>query len=325
MPKYLKPNLQDLLDVMLGSRAASTARGYLQAIGKFYGWCKKKKIPLVVPFSVPVVTLYLFELTKKQGKSASCIVQAHAALKWLHSFFPSPGPNPLDSGICANVVESAKRSRSTPIQKKKPLSVSVIKEIINAYGGEDANLKDLRLATLCGLGFSGFLRFNELSCIRPLDLSFEKDHLKIFIRKSKTDIYRKGNVVFIARTFSKYCPVALLERYMKLGGISLSSDLALFRSISSTKRGFVLRPSSLSYSRCRELLKECLKALGYNCKEYGLHSLRSGGASSAVAGDRSISERLLKLHGRWKSDICKDMYILESVNNRLQVSRSLSL
>jgi hypothetical protein len=60
---------------------------------------------------------------------------------------------------------------------------------------------------------------------------------------------------------------------------------------------------------------------------YGLHSLRSGGIMSAVnnKSGTAISERLLKLHGRWKTDIAKDMYVKESEHDRLSVSRSLGL
>ena len=44
-------------------------------------------------------------------------------------------------------------------------------------------------------------------------------------------------------------------------------------------------------------------------KEYGLHSVRSGGATAVISNNASkaVSERLLKLHGRWKTDEAKDM------------------
>ena len=60
-------------------------------------------------------------------------------------------------------------------------------------------------------------------------------------------------------------------------------------------------------------------------KLYGLHSLRSGGATSVVSYNPNLSERVLKLHGRWKSDAAKDMYILEDVSKRLQVTCHLGL
>ena len=65
----------------------------------------------------------------------------------------------------------------------------------------------------------------------------------------------------------------------------------------------------LSYSRCTEIFKDCLKGLGSDEKKYGFHSPRSGGATAAVINNPNLSERLLKLHGRWKSDIAKDVYI----------------
>ena len=58
-------------------------------------------------------------------------------------------------------------------------------------------------------------------------------------------------------------------------------------------------------------------------KEYGLDSLRSGGATAVISNNASkvVSERLLKLHGRWKTDKAKDMYVLESECNRLWVTK----
>lgn len=59
---------------------------------------------------------------------------------------------------------------------------------------------------------------------------------------------------------------------------------------------------------------------------YDLHSLRSGGITAAVRNSMNlISERLLKIHGRWKSDSAKDMYIEESIENRLHVTKCLGL
>ena len=75
----------------------------------------------------------------------------------------------------------------------------------------------------------------------------------------------------------------------------------------------------MSYSSCRDSLKR----LGFNPDDYGLHSLRSGGITSVVRN--SVLERLLKVHGRWKTDAAKDMYVEESLDNRLQVTKCLGL
>lgn len=87
------------------------------------------------------------------------------------------------------------------------------------------------------------------------------------------------------------CPVAMLERYFSLAGLSHSSKLRLFRGIVHTKKGGRLRASgSLSYTRMRELLLAKLSSLGFNAKSFGVHSLRSGGATAAA--NAGVPDRL---------------------------------
>lgn len=178
------------------------------------------------------------------------------------------------------------------------------------------------------MGFAGFLRFDEFSNILVKHLDFQTNYMSIFITRSKTDIYREGNIVYIKRTFNKYCPVDLTNRYIIKAGIDPKSDLPLFSRLTFHKKSnsYSVGKSSLSYSRCRELFKECLEHLGYNAKEFGLHSLRSGGITSVVHNsNNAVSGRLLKLHGRWKCDISKDMYIHEDLSKRLEVTGFLGL
>ena len=59
-------------------------------------------------------------------------------------------------------------------------------------------------------------RCDELSNIVPLHLEFFPDHLRVFVPKAKTDIYREGNYVYIKRLTSKSCLVTLLESYVSM-------------------------------------------------------------------------------------------------------------
>ena len=172
-----------------------------------------------------------------------------------------------------------------------------------------------------------FFRYDELSGILACHLEFCSGYVKIHVPRAKNDIYREGNYVYINRLNNDYCPVTLLERYINMAGLDLKSDSALFRKVRWFKSSncYKLYGDKLSYSRCREIFKKCLKDLGYNEKEYGLHSLRSGGATCAVNNNPDLSERLLKLHGRWKTDIAKDMYVFEDTSNRLSVSSHLGI
>ena len=235
----------------------------------------------------------------------------------------------MDAAICHNFLEAAKRSKPV-LSKKEPISADIIKKIIDKYAGPSANLKDLRLACMCSLGFAGFFRYDEFSSILLKHLEFLPDHFCVFVPRAKNDVYRDGNKVYIKRLFTgnKCCPVALLERYILIAEVDLNSNLPLFRPLRLFKASntYKLYGSKLSYRRCREIFKNCLKELGLDYKFYGLHSLKSGGATPVVSNSTNLSERLLKLHGRWKSDCAyKDMCVLEEVSKRLEITANLRL
>ena len=177
------------------------------------------------------------------------------------------------------------------------------------------------------LCYARFLRYNELAHIKANNLQLFSSHVEVVIESSKTDIYRQGNTIVIARTNSEFCPVAILEKYLKQANISLSSDEFIFRSLYylKSKNIHILSKTDkpLSYTTAREFLLNALSDVGLDKKKFGLHSLRSGGAYQTA--HNRIPERLLKSHGRWKSDISKDGYIKESLNNKLSVSQNLDL
>ena len=131
-------NVYEVLEVMLKSRADT----------KFLEWSKSRHFNMQLPFPLSVVFLYLFQV-QQSCTSSSSVILAHAALKWLHSFVPSLDRNPLDSEFCRNIIESAKRRKSQPVMKKKPLTTDIIRSILDTHNKKDANVKNLRIAALC--------------------------------------------------------------------------------------------------------------------------------------------------------------------------------
>ena len=151
--------------------------------------------------------------------------------------------------------------------------------------------------------------------------------MSVHIESSKTDVYRRGNDVLIASTGKSTCPIFWLKHYLKLAGINDKPDDFIFRSIrffkSSKSYKLCEQNKPISYTRAREILLNALSSIGLNSKLFGLHSLRSGGATSAAS--RGVSDRLLKIHGRWKSDFSRDNYIKDSVSKQLDVTKNLSI
>ncbi|CAH3187148.1 unnamed protein product, partial [Porites evermanni] len=109
---------------------------------------------------------------------------------------------------------------------------------------------------------------------------------------SKTDRYKEGSWVYIAKTGNFTCPYTYLIK-------SLRYDKDL--------KGNVLSSKPLTASRAGEILKGKLKAIGLDPSKFSSHSFRSGGATSAA--NLYVPDRLFKVHGRWKSDSAKDGYV----------------
>ena len=152
--------------------------------------------------------------------------------------------------------------------------------------------------------------------------------MSIFIPDSKTDVYREGNKAIIARTGNVTCPVNMVLRYMSAAKMDTNSSGLLIKQLILRKNsnGYVLGNKGISYSRCREIFLDALASLGFDPKLFELHSLRSGGATAALNSfGGTVSDRLLKLHGRWKSDYAKDLYVQEDISARISVSSSLGI
>ena len=91
------------------------------------------------------------------------------------------------------MLEAAKRGLTKPVSKKEPVTPAMILDICNRFAGPNANLSDLRLATICVTAYTAFLSYiNKLASLRCRDVSFCDSLVKIYVYKSKTDAYRDG-------------------------------------------------------------------------------------------------------------------------------------
>ena len=69
----------------------------------------------------------------------------------------------------------------------------------------------------------------------------------------------------------------------------------MFRKVSQTMSGYRLGNQKLTYSRALQLVRKQLKAIHLNPADYGLHSMRSGGAS--LAASLGLPDRLIMRQG----------------------------
>jgi hypothetical protein len=144
------------------------------------------------------------------------------------------------------------------------------------------------------------------------------------IEKCKNDQYRDGNEILIAKGSTSACPYSMLLRYAEEAKIDFFSDHFIFKPDFRSKgiSRLVTKNKKLSYTAAKQNIVTLLKTVAPNLN-IGLHSLRSGGATAAA--DVSVNERCLQRHGRWRSVSSKNVYIKDTVEKRLFVSKQLCL
>lgn len=320
----LKELATTLPAVLLESKAKNTQKKYGRGFAAWREWASSFPEVQAIPANSLHIALFFVSLIQN-GSSCAIINEIHYGVKWFHELggFSDPCKCPL----VLNVIEAGKRILSTRVKKKEPVTPEIIHALFDKFGTACASLSDLRLLSLCVLGYTGFLRFDELVGLKRCDFEFENSHMKVFVERSKTDVYREGAWVLIARTGKATCPVALVIRYFSLANLDPVSDEFIFRALTFLKScgKYKLRnaASPLSYTRAREIVLNAFEGIGLKRSDYGLHSLRAGGASAAA--NSNINDRLFKRHGRWKSEKAKDGYIKDNVDSLLSVSKSLGI
>ena len=193
---------------------------YIREVRKFINFQEINSRPLLFPPNVAHLALYLSALLHKDSKTA--VLSAYSALKWIHGFIPVQ-LNPLDFTICKNLVETEKRLPHPPVVKKEPVDLDMIKSIINNYASSDCNLKDLRFATMSTLLYVGLFMSQELLDMKLRDLDVTDTYWEVRLPKSKTDIYRLGQSVFIPKSGLYTCPYSLLITYLNMFKIDLNA------------------------------------------------------------------------------------------------------
>ena len=178
------------------------------------------------------VILYMISLFQN-NKSYPVIRMSYYAIKYFNDFFT--GGRELRSHFITKVLEGVKRLSGYTENPKSPLSNSDLKRAFQYLGGVEMNLTNSRLMMILVLSFAGFLRFSELSNLKRSDFILHNTHMSIFIEKSKTDIYRKGHWLHLAKLNSNVCPLDLTKRYFVLAGIDKQCDEHIFRGIEILK------------------------------------------------------------------------------------------
>lgn len=309
------------------SKAANTFATYNSSWKKFEAFCARFDPPRS-PLPTDDLTFALFLAdVQATANTMAPVDQAKCAVAAAHEF-AGLERCPTSSALVAATLAGCKRRLGTAkTNQKSPFPADLVQRFAEKHAFDGAPQLELMMATWVSLSFAGFLRYADAAVILCSDVRFHADHMEVFIDSRKNDQFRAGSVVLVARGSGRACPVALTARLIAAGDL-LGKDVPLFRAFDGRKRPVLLGTKPLEYARLRyKLLPMLADLLGLSLTEttriFGMHSARIGGATQAAALD--VPERVWKQHGGWRSEKAKDMYVKDTRENRLKVSRANGL
>ena len=201
-------------------------------------------------------------------------------------------------GIKYNQAKQCPESRRI----KMPVTPKILLQMRAVLAKSAREPDNIMLWAACAMCFFGFLRSGEISTpssskydstvhLMVEDVQVDsREHpsvVRVQIKASKTDPFRKGVLLYLGRTDNLLCPVAAITAYLASRG---SEPGPFFRF---EKGGYLTRESFVK--RVRAVMLEA----GLEAQRYSGHSFRVGAATTAAA--RGVEDSLIKTLGRWNS------------------------
>ena len=299
--------------------APSTAASYKRALGEWQRKADSWNIP-AVPVSPLVFGNFIAE-SMAQNPSLARINLLTAAIADKHwsNYYKSPTEDPTFRRLLAGI----RRKHAKPSKSKAPLTLDLLQDAYFLVQ-ESGRLQEWRTLARINVEFYAGLRWEEAAALRMENLRFTDTGLIVHVARSKTDQIGQGEVKNIMSNDSACCPVQIIKRYIAMLKYQ-PSDNGFFQPRVRTdpdgsQRG--LPSTKLAYSAALQELKTLLAFLGRNPEEYGEHSGRRGGATTASEAGAHWTD--LKIHGRWKSDTTAQKYIEATTKKRNTIPEVLA-
>lgn len=247
-------------------------------------------------------TLCLFATFLSQNLHHSSIKVYLSAVRALH--IELGFPDPLSGSLrLERVLKGIKRSQGERPSSRLPITSDILVSIHKHLNFTHQD--HVMFWAACCLAYFGFLRSAEftvpnLSAFAPdahlcvsdieVDSVVSPSTLRIKIKASKTDPFRKGCHIYIGRGRPPLCAVQAVLNYLHIRG-NTAGPLFLLQSGQPLSRVILTK-------WLREVL--ILAQIGGN---YSSHSFRIGAAT--VAARNGVPDHLIQTLGRWTSDAFK--------------------
>lgn len=304
--------------------AASTRSAYAYAFDSWVRFCMLPQVQ-ADPFEPcePTFCFYAAYLFDKVSITSFRTIKKYFYA--IRSAFLDHGiPNPLLGMFkLERVLQGIKRSMRGPNRLPKlPITVSVLARLKPAF--DLSSHRGRTLWAMCTAAVYGLFRIGELTARstasarspasahpRVADLRIDDDMASLLLRESKTDVFRQGVRVRMARNGTSTCPVAALQAMQDgRGPLNANGPLFTLDGSNPVSRHLFLREVS-----------RALRQAGLKPEEFSGHSFRKGGAQSLA--DAGVPPHVIKTMGRWAS-WCFALYIRMTREDLTRLSHTMA-
>ena len=172
-----------------GAYAPNTLKSYYADTNAFVDWCRDKNIE---PFPLTSAGTRMYIETMAPDYSYASIRRRLSCLRRINKLLGHQDQTHTEEVYLT--IRRLKRSKCLDQQQAVGINHALLLKMIEA---QSDTLAGTRNKAMLSLGYDFLARRSELVALRTSDLEFTKDNaLKGMIRKSKTDQYGRGRLVF---------------------------------------------------------------------------------------------------------------------------------
>lgn len=259
---------------------------------------------VAIPATESVLIHFVAQLVKDGLKH--CTIKVYlSAVRFMHIAEGKEDPFKAPLHKLHYTLRGVKReeaSRGVTTRERLPITPGILRQIKAIWDSRGQDLDIVMLWAAACLGFFGFLRAGEMTV--PSDAGYDPSiHLnrsdiavdnprkptvlRVTIKQSKTDPFRRGIDLFLGKTATDLCPVKAMLNYLL---VRVDSEGPLFKFQDGR---------FLTRQRLVDAIRDALQAAGMDHSKYCGHSFRIGAATTAAK--RGMEDSVIKTLGRWKS------------------------
>ena len=295
---YLYNSIEDVLNKLQGAYAPNTLKSYYADARAFVDWCGERNIE---PFPIASETLRAYIECLQRNAAYSTICRRIASLRRLNRMMGFKDQTRAEEVYLA--IRRLKRSKCLEQKQAVGINHDILVKMIAA---QPDTLAGTRNRALLSLGYDFLARRSELVAIRSEDLKFTPDGaLKGMIRKSKTDQYGRGRLVFGSERSAK-----LVRKWLRLKPAEIQPVFCAInhgrcedRAICDRNVNDIIKRSVIKVKRCER--PSDLEVSG--------HSLRVGAAQDLLI--RGYDLAAIMRAGGWSDPSTVSRYLRFSHHN----------